>query len=75
MQKKLFLCAISVYNIPMFDTKTDYDKFTTERNAATDLRMKLAYASGVARVVDPELADMIDEALKKHREEREENWF
>jgi hypothetical protein len=61
--------------MPMSDTKTDYDKFTTERNAATDLRIKLAYASGVARVVDSELADMIDAALKKHTEEREEDWF
>lgn len=61
--------------MPMTDTKTDYEKFATERDAASDLRMKLAYASGVARVVDAELADMIDAALKKHTEEREEDWF
>ncbi len=76
MQKKLLIISDLFYTMPMSDTKTDYEKFNTERNAASDLRMKLAYASGVARVVDPELADMIDEALKKNREEREQDyWF
>lgn len=56
-------------------TKTDYEKFSKERNAASDLRVSLAYVSGHLKSDQPEISDMIDEALKKHSEEREESWF
>jgi len=57
-------------------TKTDYDKFSKERNAANDLRVSLSFVQGCLRGSDPEAAELIQEALDKHKQEREQNlWF
>lgn len=57
-------------------TKTDYDKFSKERNAATDLRVSLAYVSGYLKSENPEAAELIQKALDKHQQDREQDlWF
>lgn len=79
MQKKLFFCLPIPYTMPMTDnttTKTDYDKFSKERNAASDLRVSLAYISGYLKPENPEISELIQKALDQHQQDREQDlWF
>lgn len=55
--------------------KEDYKRFTKEREAASDLRVAMAEVSGYLKSENPEVSDMIQKALDKHKEERQQYWF
>ena len=55
--------------------KEDYERFTKERKAATDLRVSLSYVCGYLKAENPEAADMIQKALDNHKKERQQYWF
>tara|TARA_R100001224_G_scaffold46902_1_gene27041 strand:- start:187 stop:360 length:174 start_codon:yes stop_codon:yes gene_type:complete len=55
--------------------KTDYEKLLEERNAATDLRDDIAFMIGWTKADDPEISERLEEILKKHEENRCQEWL
>ena len=76
MQKNLVSFAVIKYTLPMTDhttTKTYYDKFFRERNAASELHTSLAYVCGYFQRENPEVVELIEKALDKHKQDREQS--
>jgi hypothetical protein len=55
-------------------TKSYCDKWRTEQSAAAELRIELSAVIGHCEAKNPEIADMIQKALDKHSEEKEQSW-
>ena len=55
--------------------KTDLDKFYTERNAEQAMRDDLFFLLGWTQVESPEIAKKLNEILKQHGQNREQNWL
>ena len=76
MQKNLVKSRGSRYTLRMTDattTKTYYDKFFKERNAASELHASLAYVCGYFQRENPEIVELIEKALDKHKQDREQS--
>ncbi len=56
-------------------TKTDLDKFYTERNAATAMRDDLNFLVGWTKADNPEIAKRLETILTQHAENREQSWM
>lgn len=56
-------------------TKTDLDKFYTERNAATAMRDDLNFLVGWTKADNPEIAKRLEAILTQHAENREQSWM
>ena len=55
--------------------KTDYEKLLEERNAATHLRDEISFLVGWTKADDPEISERLEKALKKHEENRCQEWL
>ena len=56
-------------------TKTDLDKFYTERNAATAMRDDLSFLVGFTKADNPEIAKRLEAILTQHEQNKEQNWL
>ena len=57
------------------NSEKDFERFTKERKAASELRAEVAFAIGFASPDNPEISEMLEKALKKHDQNREQYWF
>ena len=55
--------------------KTDFEKLTEERSAATLLRDELCFLIGWTKADNPEIAEKLEKALKMHEEARCQEWL
>ena len=55
--------------------KTDFEKLTEERSAATLLRDELCFLIGLTKADNPEIAEKLEKALKMHEEARCQEWL
>jgi len=55
--------------------KTDFEKLTEERNAATLLRDELSFLVGWTKADNPDVAEKLEKALKMHEENRCQDWL
>ncbi len=56
------------------DTNTDFDRFNNERTAANEMRSELFFITGLLKFDNPEVADRLEKALDKHKQERDQTW-
>ena len=55
--------------------KTDFEKLTEERSAATLLRDELCFLIGWTKSDNPDIAEKLEKALKMHEEARCQDWL
>ena len=63
------------YNKSMPDRKTDFERLTEERTAATLLRDEISFIIGFTRASNPEISEGLEKALKMHEEARCQDWL
>ena len=63
------------YNKSMPDRKTDFEKLTEERTAATLLRDEISFIIGFTKASNPEISEGLENALKMHEEARCQDWL
>ena len=54
----------------MPEKKTDFEKLTEERSAATLLRDEISFMIGWTKADNPEISERLEKALKMHEEAR-----
>ena len=59
----------------MPDRKTDFEKLTEERTAATLLRDEISFIIGFTKASNPEISKGLENALKMHEEARCKDWL
>ena len=55
--------------------KTDFEKLTEERSAATLLRDEISFMIGWTKADNPEISERLEKALKMHEEVRCKDWL
>ena len=55
--------------------KTDFEKLTEERTAATIMRDELAFLVGYNKRSNPEFAKELERILKQHEDDRCQDWL
>ena len=64
------------YNKSMPDEKkTDFERLTEERTAATLLRDEISFIIGFTKASNPEISEGLEKALKMHEEARCKDWL
>ena len=59
----------------MLEKKTDFEKLTEERSAATLLRDEISFMIGWTKADNPEISERLEKALKMHEEARCQDWL
>jgi len=59
----------------MPDRKTDFERLTEERTAATLLRDEISFIIGFTKASNPEISEGLENALKMHEEARCKDWL
>jgi len=55
--------------------KTDFERLTEERTAATLLRDEISFIIGFTKDSNPEISEGLEKALKMHEEARCKDWL